>query len=339
MQLINETPFSPFVFETLGPQDQPWHVVLCRGTFDIRPDGQMAASGEQHPAVLADKYRTGPLISSVENDTDLTPFKAATDITLNAVAHASKNQPASDWLINLQIGTLKNTLRAVGPRFWQFTLLRGWCLTAAEPVCQIPIQFEYAFGGKYRNADDEEVCFEENPVGRGFADSKHADRDQLIPAPQFELPSEPINRFGKLYRPAGWGPIAKHWLPRRNLCGTADDAWKASRWPLRPLDFDFRYYQSAPSGLIYPGYLQGNEKIHLSGLHPHRDINSRLPGVVPKIFAMQKNNLITVESMRLDTLHIDTTINQASLTWRLSFPKTSDLNVVQIVYDSLKTIP
>lgn len=338
MQLANETPFSPFVFETLGPQDQPWHVVFCRGTFDIQTNGQLTVADEQQPVVLADKYRTAPLFSSVEIDTDLVPFKAATDITLNAVAHAPNNEPATDWLVHFQIGSLTHSLRVLGPRFWKHTLLRGWHLTEPEPVSQVPIHFEVAFGGKYQRADDEEVVFEENPVGRGFADPKHADRQQQIPAPQIELADEPIRQFGKAYRPAGWGPIAKHWLPRRNLCGTADDAWKATRWPMRPVDFDFKYYQSAPTGLIYPGYLRGDEAIRLVGLQPHHEVTFRLPSAVPILFAMEQNHRITLEPMRLDTLHIDTLTNQVSLTWRLPFPKTADLMTVQLVRDSIKTI-
>lgn len=337
MELTNETRFCPFIFEAYGLRDELLNVVFCRGTFDLQEDGRLTIAAEQQPVVLADQYRTEPLVSSVQVDTDLVPHKFATDITINAIAHAPRCQPATTWPVGVRVGKLSHSLRVTGPRRWEYSLLTGWQLTRPEPTLSVPVQYEYAFGGRYRKDDKEpeEVVFEQNPVGRGFAHPRYADRQQPISAPQIELPHEPITRFGKTYEPAGFGPIAKHWLPRRTLCGTADEQWKETRWPMRPLDFDFRYYNCAPAPLVYPGYLRGDEEVRLEGLSPAGVLHFQLPDIAVTLFVLDRDHQITLESMVLDTLHIDTITMQAYLTWRLTFPKTADLSTVQLVAEPL----
>jgi len=338
MNLTNASAFPCFIFEAYGQRDELLNVVFCRGTFDLQADGKLSIAAKQQPVVLADQYRIEPLVSSVQVDTDLVPHKFAADITLNAIAHAPHGQPATTWSVGVRVGNLSHSLRVTGPRRWVYSLLTGWQLSRPEPTLSVPLHYEYAFGGRYQKTDKEpeEIVFEQNPVGRGFAHPRYSDRQHSIAAPQIELPHEPIKEFGKTYEPAGFGPIAKHWLPRRTLCGTADQHWKETRWPLRPLDFDFRYYNSAPASLIYPGYLQGDEPVQLTGLHPDGDICFDLPGIALTLFALDRNRQITLGSMRLDTLHIDTVVNQVYSTWRLCFPKTADLTTVQIVQKPLK---
>jgi len=207
MNVTNETQFSPFIFEAYGQRDELLNVVFCRGTFDLQADGKLSIAAEQQPVVLADQYRTEPLVSSVQVDTDLVPHKFATDITLNAIAHAPHGKPATTWPVGVRVGKLSHYLRVTGPHRWEYSLLSGWQLSRPEPTLSVPIQYEYAFGGCYQKADKEpqEIVFEQNPVGRGFAHPRYADRQQPIAAPQIELANQPITQFGKAYEPAGLG--------------------------------------------------------------------------------------------------------------------------------------
>ncbi len=120
------------------------------------------------------------------------------------------------------------------------------------------------------------IVYEQNPVGRGFVDPAQANKDVEIPAPQLELANSRLSKLGEHCEVAGWGPIAKHWLPRRALCGTPDQKWRESRWPLRPLDFDFRYYSSAHVGLRKEGFLRGDERVRITGVDPREDIEFRI---------------------------------------------------------------
>lgn len=334
MLIHNETHFPCFVFESLDRKDHPIDVVFCRATYDLTVNGLVVAA-EQSPVVLADIYRDQPLTSSVQIDTDLVPTKVAADITVNAIAHAPGGKPLDEWSANVRVGTIAKTVNVTGPRYWQHTLLRGWHLSRPEPVGMVPLQYEYAFGGRYEARDAEEI-YEQNPVGRGFTSPRDADQSSKIPAPQIETPGQPIVEFGKTHPPAGLGPIAKHWLPRRSLCGTADEHWKQTRWPLRPLDFDFRYYNSASDGLVYPGFLRGNEDVLLTGFSPAGPVEFSLPSISLTLFALSQDNEITLEAMLLDTLHIDTITKQVFLTWRLTISKTSGLHTVQIIAERVK---
>ncbi len=329
MQLANHSPFPDFVFESLDERDQPIHCVLCKGTFIIGDDSRLHVAPEQEPVVLADRWRREPLTSSVAIDTDLVPRKLVSDITLDAVAQAQGEVERESWLVRVEVGKVSKSVMVWGPRQWQHSGLRGWHLSQPRPTREVPLHYELAFGGR-QDIDGTDVVFEENPVGRGFVVRKPP-TSEVIPAPQIEAPHDPVRDFGRMYRPVGVGPLAKHWLPRRNLCGTADDLWKKSRWPLRPLDFDFRYYNSASAGLMYPGYLDGNERVCISGCSPGGMVRFSLPEIRLVLFAVDKGNGLTVEAMVLDTLHVDLVSNRVQLTWRLSFPGAAPLDSVLII--------
>ena len=116
MELKNDTPFAPFVFETYGQRDELLNVVFCRGAFDLQADRELTLAAEQQPVVLADQYRTEPLVSRVQVDTDLVPHKFATDVTRNAITHAPHGQPATSWPVGVRVGKLSHSLRVTGSR-------------------------------------------------------------------------------------------------------------------------------------------------------------------------------------------------------------------------------
>jgi hypothetical protein len=319
----------PMYFESLDEQDRPIHVAILRGTFDILPQGGLSIAVDQQPVVTADQYHGQPLTSSVRVDTDLVPKKYHADITLNAVAHAPGGLPSPAWEVGVSVGKVSKRLRVTGPRKWQLRAA-GWELSRPEPCREVPLRYEYAFGGTFRD-DEDEVRYELNPVGRGFTDTSLLKRDEEVPAPQVEDPNDPIRELERTYRPAGFGPSAKHCLPRRQLCGTADETWKAERWPLRPRDFDFNYYNSAPAGLRYDGFLHGREEVAVVGCSPHGPIRFALPGCEVTSFAVERNLSIAIEPMKLDTLHIDLVSGQLSLTWRATFTKTSRMHTLHFI--------
>ena len=326
MQLQNDTPFATMFFESVDEVDRPINVAILRGTFDITSDGTLTVANEQTPVVMADEYYDQPLTSSIRVDTDLVPKKYHTDITLEAVAHAPNAKPQEAWEVSVSIGNLCKRLRVTGPRCWNHKLF-GWTLTRPEPCLKVPIRYEHAYGGTYRRYD-QEVRYEQNPVGRGFVDLSHIDRNVPVLAPQIESLEEPVREIDRPYRAAGFGPIPKHCLPRRSLCGTPDAKWKEQRWPMRPLDFDFNYYNCAADGLRCNGFLKGNEPIVLHHLTDDGDLRFELPGLDQSIFAIDASGEFFVEPLILDTLHINATKQQVSLTWRATYLKKADPRMV-----------
>jgi hypothetical protein len=81
-------------------------------------------------------------------------------------------------------------------------------------------------------------------------------------------------------RPAGFGPIAAHWLPRRRWAGTYDAAWEQKRKPLLPEDLDDRFFLSAPADQQLTRHLHGGELVEIRNMTLGGLLRFRLPKVV-----------------------------------------------------------
>ena len=106
------------------------------------------------------------------------------------------------------------------------------------PFESVPVKWELAYGGADYTDPKSPLEEHRNPVGTGLV----RDASELLhrPAPQIEDPRDLITSAHSRPAPAGLGPIARHWAPRRAYAGTYDEAWKRERMPLAPLDLDGR---------------------------------------------------------------------------------------------------
>jgi hypothetical protein len=110
-----------------------------------------------------------------------------------------------------------------------------------------------------------------NPVGRGVASRDAHLVDQ--PAHRIEYLQGKPAEMG----PAGFGPIASHWSPRLELFGTFDEAWRKTRHPLLPRDYDERSALCAPVDQRPSRRLEGGEKLALVHLTPRGSLHFALP--------------------------------------------------------------
>lgn len=328
MIIRNHTPFSPLYFESRDVQGRDFGVFVLRGTFDIVPGQPLRPCQKQDPIVEADQYFGEIGKSSLRVESDLAPFKPRTDIHILGTARAPGGRPLPDWLVRVKVGELEKTLRVTGPRKW---VKDGgtYRLAEPEPVTEVPIRYENAFGGVWKdNWGNEKVC-EENPVGIGFVGDEVPNYPDEIPAPQIEDPEDPICEIGKLHRPQGLGPIARSWQPRRGLSGTFDDAWLSSRWPELPHDFDFRFYSSGHPGLACTGFLQGNEEITIEGTGDDMNHRTHLPGYLLALLLRRRDGSMAMAPVMLDTLDIDLNTRRAHLAWRGVFAVQKALRVLE----------
>src|SRR5262249_40052224 len=152
------------------------------------------------------------------------------------------------------------SLRVTGPRAW---VRKGgdWQLEDPEPVAEVPLRYEHAFGGIWKSNWGEEHIFHENPVGTGFIEGDVPGDVDRWPAPQIESPDDPVGELGKRYKPEGLGPIARSWQPRLGRAGMFDAEWQRTRWPELPLDFEFSFYNAAHPDLICSVFLRGDEEV------------------------------------------------------------------------------
>jgi hypothetical protein len=77
--------------------------------------------------------------------------------------------------------------------------------------------------------------------------------------------------------PAGFGPIASFWSPRRERGGTYDEAWLKRRKPLLPDDYSDQHLLCAPEDQRPAQHLRGDERILLTNLTPHGRLLFALP--------------------------------------------------------------
>ncbi|MHC4103654.1 MAG: DUF2169 family type VI secretion system accessory protein [Planctomycetota bacterium] len=254
---------TPFAAERTWARDKKgaevW-LVAVKGTFLIIPNGSIQLAEEQEEVNIESKFREDSESSSLLYETDLPHLKKNTDILIEGHAYAPHGRPAKKVDVALKIGKIKKVLRVTGDRVWKKSLV-DVSLRRPEPFVKLPLIYERL----------------RNPVGCGFAKkAKH-----LIgkPASNVEYPSSLISNWKRNCRPAGFGPIAGHWSPRRELTGTYDEHWEKNRQPLLPEDFDESYYQCAPKDQQVQGYLRGGELFELYNMTPSGKLKFNLPRV------------------------------------------------------------
>src|SRR5262249_54919003 len=153
-------------------------------------------------------------------------------------------------------------LRVTGDRVWKGGAMGGY--TKPELFTTMPLVYERAFGGvRYRNG--RPVSWNScNPVGAGLSPTgSHEEGERL---PNVENPDCLLSSGSRALSPAGFGPIARDWSPRREYAGTYDETWLAERYPLLPLDFDERFNQYAPEDMQPRSFLTGGERVELENL-------------------------------------------------------------------------
>jgi hypothetical protein len=305
--LKNHTPYK--VAKSWGRDKDGVHewIIAVKGTFDIgniRMDGVPRLADEQLPPLIAAEYVGEVGASSLRYDCDLLGAKLTTDIVLNGTAYAPGGHACDEFEVGMQVGPVHKVLNVKGTRRWRRRLFIG--KSHSEPVVQVPIVYERAYGGYDPHGNDPgaHALDPRNPVGRGVVAAGKT-RDGLL-MPNFEYPHGRLEQAG----PAGFGAIDSFWSPRREHAGTYDDGWQQNRMPLLPLDWDPRVLQCAPVDQRPEQHLRGGEPVMLHNLTPGGSLQFSLPkvrlGFVTSILGRTEHHnahlssvIIEPDSMRL----------------------------------------
>ena len=352
MGLDNRTPFAAELFRQYNLDGRLNGVVATRGTFDLVPDAVMVLSPQQAPFQWADAYADNPHQSPLVRPSDFVPYKPGTDITFLGSSYAPKGLAAT-WMCGIRVqGHQERLLRIHGPRSWQpqFTPARrtligpmakpqfeGWKLTKAEPVASVEVSWRHAFGGLRPPRSEQATPAEPHPfnaLGPGLVDPHHSPRDCPLPAPQIEAFNEPILDWRQDYEPQGFEPVPPWWRFRQRHVGTIDENWTRERHPILPADFDYSFYQAAHPSLVFEPWLEGNELIELTNLHPEQAIlRTQLPGLSLTARLRRPGQPIAEGPLVLDGVHIDLRNGapRAFLTWRMSFSYETEDGEVELL--------
>jgi hypothetical protein len=288
-------------------------LVAVKATFDIGGNGKIALADEQVPVLHAPEFWGAPEASSVRYDTDVLPPKPTTDVLVEGSAYAPGGKPSNAVMVSLRLPDFEKSAVVHGPRVYYVTDVSGLGVGPARSFVSCPIRYEDAYGGAdLKDPDPRRQRYDaRNPVGKGVTSNLFG--LHLQPAHRIEYLRGSFERTG----PAGLGPLASFWSPRRERAGTYDDAWDKQQKPLLPHDYDERCLLSAPDDQRPPRHLNGGEQVLLQNLTPDGQLYFQLPKIY-LTFSSHFGSRTEEHRSRLGTVLIAPDAKKLMLVWNTS---------------------
>lgn len=344
MRIRSNLPFPSLFFTHWDKAGKEMGVLVVKAAFFV-DEGRRSGRyyPEQAELWYEDIYHGSTNFSSLRLDSDLVPFKQATDVYFNAYARSPEEKAREHWPVSFRVSDkLSYGFHVFGAREWQPSgegESKAWELSAIEAMTELPLRYEYAYGGSCFISADEIDSDPYNPVGRGMVTDYMLGQEMSVPVPQIGLAADLMHpKVGERMAVCGCGPITKSWLPRLSLAGTFDETWRRERAPYMPLDFDERYWNGAPTSLQTQGYLLGNEQIEMLGLrHEPEPYVFELPGFTMDCGLSRRGSLSQERiAMHLDTLYCDVSARDAkahwfSLTWRANISDPEEVEQIELM--------
>ena len=322
MELINNTKYPAKLYQTMDSRGQLFASIVVKATylFPENNDSRARPAEQQSDLFLSDVFIAEPGLSAPLFESDLVPHKLRCDILIHANAFTKNSKPETELIVGFQLGDCNKKILITGNRFWKKSLF-GLTPSRPEPFTSMPIHYGLAFGGQWTDENTaESICYQENPVGCGFAKGKYTKQLNGTQLPNLSEPLNSIETYAANYRPMSFGPIGRSWKPRVAFAGTYDDHWKDNIFPLPPSNLDERYYQAAPKDqqIEYP---KGGEILSLWNLHPTRsEIQFSLPNLNLPIHVICERGIEHTLASNVDTVMIDATTEKILISWRARFP-------------------
>lgn len=272
LPLSNQTPFAAEGLWTRDERGYEVWLVAIKASFQIDPEGKQTPLKKQIPVNMAPVFASDP--NEMIDEDDFNIEKKHTDVLIEGHIYAPREQPNVETTARVKIGDLDKTVKVIGDRVFMPGPV-SVRMNRPEPFVKMPISWRRTYGGMDTEASRPDWD-QRNPIGTGFA----VDPQRLIgkTGPNFEYPDAPYrdHRSGK---PAGFGPVARHWQPRVKYAGTYGDEWKKTRDPLLPSDFSRHYYQCAPEDQQTKTPLIGYEDVRLGNFTKDGFLQFLLPRI------------------------------------------------------------
>lgn len=314
----NRTPFAVEPLFLVDEEGCPVVTPLVQATYEILDTNRLTLAVDQpKPNVSGELWNGDPSTSCYRVEPAFAFIKCATDVALVGHAYSPRGRGGESADVTFRVGPVQKRLRVTGDRVWVRSM-GAIHMTSPLPFDRIPLSYERAFGGWDKSASDPRShSFEpKNPVGVGFRAPGAAFQEGLA-VPNIEDPSDPVTRYGEPVTVAGVGFLSSHFQPRLALAGTFDEAWRRDRMPLLPRDFDRRFFNASPPGLVAPGFLRGDEPVVVEGASRRGTIALDLPGAraITCRIARSRGGDATIELV-LDTIIVDTDVHRVLMLYR-----------------------
>jgi len=285
LQILNKTPFETALTLVTDQHGAEKTAVAIKGTFKIPARHEKVCLAEkQLPVLYADEYHGEPGKSSLKYPVDLVLGKVSTDIGLIGHAYSPREKSVTQLPVSLKVGQLQKSLMLIGDRQWEKrTLMPGFQATEPKPFSEMPLTYERAFGGVDQTHKNEKKHGWEprNPIGTGFRLNDDAVEGQKLP--NLEDPAQLISSWKDKPPVACLGFVDGSWEPRVKFTGTYDDNWRENQFPLLPMDFDLRFFNSAHPDLTTKGFLRGGEPVQMINLSRKGVLEFKLPKLEIKL--------------------------------------------------------
>jgi hypothetical protein len=329
----------------MNPRDEYIFSVIVKRTYRIVPDGPAERADVDQPLRRIDHYYDDgdPEWSTVQYESELVPYKAATDVVVIGKAYAPRGVATERTTVGVQVGERRKTLTVTGNRHCHFRDGAAPVFSDPEPFTEMEIRYDRAYGGRdEKSLPDVPFLYPRNFMGAGVVLRNVKEAVEGLPLPNIEDPQDLLtperlfigepDRWHFQPLPQGFGWRQRTWYPRCSLLGaypafldpgtvTAEERMgllpknhvalaKQSR--LRPLDAQFA--NGASFGMIFVK-LKGDEPVVLGRLTPDGVLKFSLPGDTPSIGLDLGEGVQPLEP-RLHTVSIRPEDQELDLIWR-----------------------
>jgi hypothetical protein len=287
--------------------------VLTKRTYDIVPGGTCQRAELDQPLRQVDSYYDGgePESSTVQFESEVAPFKLATDFVVIAKAYAPGGQAVPQFDTSVSVANHGKLIRVIGDRQCVYRQ-GGWPqFTDPEPLEELEIRYDHAYGGVDRRSEPGiEFHYPRNPRGKGLAVKNTPEVIDGLALPNLEDPNDlltpervainDLQRWNRQPLPQGFGWYQKTWYPRCSFVGAVpgfvepDEVMREEQLGLVPKHqialarqfrlpaYDVRFNHGASIGLTLP-FLTGEERVRLRNLTRDGELQFVLPGDRPSI--------------------------------------------------------
>lgn len=244
--------------------------------------------------------------------------------------YSPNGRPVTADRVGFSVGPISKELSVIGDRYWRPIIGP----TAPESFTEMPLSYEYAFGG---------AGYEMNPTGKGVAEITLDSGEKVIPLPNIEHPDKLVTSISDKPEPQGFAPIDISWPQRTSKLGTYDDKWIKERAPAYPEDMDWTHFNAAQPDQWADGFFKGGEAYVLANMHPEQSsIKGTLPEYKVRCFISRNSNdnqTFDEIPMRIDTVCFFPHANTGVLIYRgtkeVEQDDTSDIEAIVLGYEGL----
>jgi hypothetical protein len=323
----------------------PIFALLAKRTYDLVSRARCVPAETQRALLEADVYYDGgtPEDATVLYESDLVPFKVATDIVVIGKARVPHGRQAYYLDVAVQAGAFAKQIRVVGDRWCSHRPGLPPVFTEPQPFAEIEIRYEHAYGGQDWKSDPALPFFyPRNFMGRGIAVRNTRETIEGLRLPNLEDPHDMLapervvledpDRWNDQPLPQGFGWFQKTWYPRCSFVGIVpgtmdpDTMMREEMLGLVPRrqvalsrqrklpSWDVRFNNGASPGLAVP-HMNGDELFRLTGLTDTGVFDFALAGERPRMMmniGLGENELQPV----LHSVCVRVDDGQVDLVWR-----------------------